>query len=210
MNPQILKGYVNNTVTTLANNNTYVVVELFDRDDSSYVNVRFQSVTQRTPQGQDYVMFAYVSITAPKWNELGFGLNERIFMRPVDWEKPAHNPFAFGSTIQYGQGRPRWGSGSWAEYVTRPRGQVENKWDRYQVNIVDVGSWDFNAENKGFYLRLNDRPQDIVFNPDYGIGRWRAYPESNTEYLYSKDGDRAKSHYNTGNHKVRGFDWETV
>ena len=210
VNPQILKGYVNNTVTTLANNNTYVVVELFDRDDSSYVNVRFQSVTQRTPQGQDYVMFAYVSITAPKWNELGFGLNERIFMRPVDWEKPAHNPFAFGSTIQYGQGRQRWGSGSWAEYVTRPRGQVENKWDRYQVNIVDVGSWDFNAENKGFYLRLNDRPQDIVFNPDYGIGRWRAYPESNTEYLYSKDGDRAKSHYNTGNHKVRGFDWETV
>ena len=210
VNPQILKGYVNNTVTTLANNNTYVVVELFDRDDSSYVNVRFQSVTQRTPQGQDYVMFAYVSITAPKWNELGFGLNERIFMRPVDWEKPAHNPFAFGSTIQYGQGRQRWGSGSWAEYVTRPRGQVENKWDRYQVNIVDVGSWDFNADNKGFYLRLNDRPQDIVFNPDYGIGRWRAYPESNTEYLYSKDGDRAKSHYNTGNHKVRGFDWETV
>ena len=128
------------------------------------------------------------------------------------WEKPDNNPFAFGSTIQYGRAIQRWGKGSYSGYVTRPRGQVTNNWDLYQVSIVDVYTWSFDAASKGFYLRLNDRNNWIMFNPDYGIKniRWTASPESNTEYLYSKDGNRAKSHYNTENHKKRGFDWETV
>ncbi|MDY5968053.1 MAG: hypothetical protein SPJ08_03490 [Sphaerochaetaceae bacterium] len=213
VDPRILRGYVPG-VTTLDNNNTYVNVELLDPNDSSYIMMGFDTCTQRTPHpGQDRLMFAYVWIEAPVWNQLGFGLNERMFTLPSTYGglKPYHNPFGFGSTLQTAMAIQRWGKGSFSEDVERPRGDVTNKWDRYQVDIVDVKTKSFDANDKGFYLRLNAHYNNyIVFDDNYGVGSWSAHPETSTKYLYSKDGDRAKSHYNTGNHKVRGLDWETT
>lgn len=212
INPQILQGYVSGSVTTLESNNTYIVVDLYDPHDSSYINIRYDSCTQVTPGGkQDYLMFAYVQITAPVWNDLGYSLRtDKIFSAPGGVTAPAHDPFAFGSTLQYAKAFKRWGSSEGPWSVERPRGEVKYTDTWYQVNIVDVPTKGLKAQDKAFYLKLNYQTRDILFASAYGVGSWQAYPESNTEYLYSYEGNRAKSHYNKSNHPERGRDWERV
>ena len=208
----ILQGVVPG-VTTLNLNNAYIVIDLL-APSSATVNIRFDSCTQRTPHGADYLMFAYVSITAPEFTNRGFGfVDAKIFTKKSGYSRPDDATFSFGGLLQYSEGRCTDG---WSADVTRPRGDANGKItisnDRYFVDIVDVNTKSYNAKNKTFYLRLN--PGYTPFNPTYGVGTYGGEATSNKEKLFDKDGNRSKSHYNKDNHALRTkaghdeYNWE--
>lgn len=205
-----LQGYVNDSVTTLQTNGAYLAIDLLNPHSDTTISIEIGRISQQTPGGkQDWVMIENVYLRANKWIDRGFRMKDPVFARADGWTLPEDGTyFAMPATLQYSRlYTPDKDNGKWYDGA-RGRGSDKYKieenetigYSYYYLPVLEYKSSGLNAKGKRFYVKNNYYFDKVNFNPQYGIGKWYSYTQSNTNTCWDKDNSISGKIYPNSNY----------